>query len=45
METARLMTIVNYAEKHKVTRQTIYNWIKEGKLKTIKLGSQQFIKV
>jgi len=39
----KLKTIQDYARDKKVTRQTVYNWIKEGKLKTRKLGFQQFI--
>jgi ribosomal protein S26 len=41
----RVQTIVEYAQANDITRQTVYNRIKEGKIKTIKLGSQQFIEI
>mgnify|MGYP000916578699 CR=1 FL=1 len=41
----KYLTIIDYASKNKVTRQTIYNWIKTGKIKPIKIGSQQLIKI
>lgn len=41
----KVQTIVEYAQANDITRQTVYNRIKEGKIKTIKLGSQQFIEI
>jgi predicted site-specific integrase-resolvase len=41
----KVLTIIDYARENKITRQTVYNYIKQGKLKTIKLGNQQFIQV
>jgi len=39
------MTISEYAVKHKITRQTVYNWIKSGNIKPVRLGSQQLIPI
>lgn len=39
----KYMTIKEFAQSKNITRQTVYNWIKEGKLKTKRLGNQQFI--
>jgi len=44
-EPKRVQTIVDYAKTNGITRQTVYNWIKEGKLAPIRLGSQQFIPI
>jgi predicted site-specific integrase-resolvase len=41
----KLKTIQDFARDNKITRQTVYNWIKSGRLKTKKLGFQQFIEV
>lgn len=41
----KVQTIVEYALEQKITRQTVYNRIKAGKIETIKLGSQQFIPI
>ena len=32
-----------YAKLKKVSRQSIYNWIKLNKIKSVKIGYQQFI--
>lgn len=45
MDITKVLTIQDYASKNKITRQTVYNWIKEKKVQTVKIGSQQFIKV
>jgi len=42
-EAKRVLTINDYAEKMNVSRQIVYRWISKGLIKTIKLGSQQFI--
>lgn len=42
---SKLLTIVDYAKRNYITRQTVYNRIKKGELKTIKIGSQQFIEI
>ena len=39
------MTISDYAKKHDVTRQTVYNWIKKGDINTTRIGSQQLIPI
>jgi hypothetical protein len=44
-KTTTVKTIIEYARDNKITRQTVYNHIKSGKIKTIKLGSQQFIPI
>ena len=41
----KVQTIVEYAKDNGITRQTVYNHIKEGKLIPVKLGSQQFIPI
>ncbi len=45
MDLTKVLTIQDYAKKQNITRQTVYNWIKENKIKTVKIGSQQFVKV
>lgn len=45
MDLSKVLTIQGYAERKGITRQTVYNWIKEKKIETIKLGNQQFVKV
>lgn len=37
------LTIKQYADKLGVTRQTVYNMIKDGRVVTKRLGSQQLI--
>ncbi len=33
-------TVAEIAERFKVSRQAVYDWIKEGKLKAIKVGNR-----
>lgn len=40
-----LMSIQDYAKHKKVTRQTIYNWIKDKKIKVINISGKKFIKL
>ncbi len=39
------MTIVEFADKNSITRQTVYNWIKSGKVRPVKIGSQQLVPI
>lgn len=41
----KYMTIQEYAKYSMKTRQTVYNWIKEGKLKTIRMYEKLLIVV
>lgn len=36
--TEKLYTLTEVEEKLQVTRQSLYNWIRDGKLKAIKFG-------
>ena len=38
-----LMTVENYAKDNSVTRQTVYNWIKEGKIKQVNFLGKSFV--
>lgn len=38
-----LISISDYADKEKVTRQTVYNWIKEKKIKSVEIAGKIFI--
>jgi excisionase family DNA binding protein len=38
-----LLTVENYAKSNAVTRQTVYNWIKEGKIKKVKFLGKSFV--
>lgn len=38
----KIYTLQEVADYLKVTRQTIYNYVKTGKLKANKLGTQQY---
>lgn len=40
---ANLMTITDYAKHRGVTRQTVYNWINDKKIKTVDLLGKQYI--
>lgn len=35
----KYFTVPEIAERLKVTRQAIYNWIKQGRLRAVKVGS------
>ncbi len=37
--------IKDYADRNKISERTVYNYIKDGKLKTKKLGSLTLIQV
>ena len=39
------VSINEYANKYGITRQTVYNKIRSGEIRPIKIGSQQFIKI
>jgi len=45
MDLTKVLTIQDYATSKNITRQTVYNWIKEKRIQTVKIGSQQFVKV
>lgn len=45
VDRTKLFTISNYAEKEKVDRKTIYNWIKIKKIKTIEIDGVTFVQV
>lgn len=38
-----LVTKPKYAEERRVTIQTIYNWIKEGKVKVVEFMGHEYI--
>jgi excisionase family DNA binding protein len=40
---ANLMTVQDYAKFIGVERQTVYNWIKEGKLKQVEFLGKSFV--
>lgn len=40
---SKLMTIDEYADYRKVSRQTVYNWIKEGYAKEVRIRGKRFI--
>ena len=37
------MTVDEFAERNKIHRKTVYEWIKEGKVIKKKLGSATFV--
>ena len=43
IDNQKLVTIQEYAKSMNRTRQTIYNWLKDKKIKSKKIGFQQFI--
>ncbi len=43
VDRTKLMTITNYAEKHGVTRQTIYLWAKDKKIKVVEIDGVKFV--
>jgi len=45
MQEKKYMTIVEFADKKGITRQTVYNMIKSGRVKPVKIGSQQLIPI
>jgi excisionase family DNA binding protein len=40
---ANLMTVADYAKFIRVERQTVYNWIKEGKIKQVEFLGKSFV--
>lgn len=38
-----LITLEQYAQIKNVSLKTVYNWIKAGKIKPVKIGKHQFI--
>lgn len=41
--TSNLMTVNAYAIHKEVTRQTVFNWVKDGRLKKVKFLGKEFI--
>jgi excisionase family DNA binding protein len=41
--TSNLMTVNDYAVLMDVTRQTVFNWVKDGRLKKVKFLGKEFI--
>lgn len=39
----KLMTVRNYAEKKKVVKDTVYKWVKKGKVKFVIIDGVIFI--
>lgn len=40
---SNLLTVGNYAKLNAITRQTVYNWIKEGKIQKVKFLGKSFV--
>ena len=40
---ANLLTVENYAKQNAITRQTVYNWIKEGKIQKVHFLGKSFV--
>lgn len=40
---ANLMTVNDYAAHKGVKRQTVFNWVKDGKVKKVKFLGKEFI--
>jgi len=40
----KLFTVQKYAEERGVSRQTVYNWLKEGRLETVEISGHRFIR-
>lgn len=38
-----LMTVNDFARRHGVTRQTVFNWVKDGKVKKAAFLGKEFI--
>ena len=38
-----LFTVIDYARHCGITRQTVYNWINEGKIKKVKFLGKSFV--
>jgi len=45
VDKTKLVSISEFADKNKVTRQTVYNWIKEHKIKYIEIAGKLFIEL
>ena len=45
IDRTKLMTVKNYAEKFKISRPTVYKWIKEGKLKKTDIDGVTFVEL
>lgn len=43
VDRSKLMTVSNYAKNCKVDRQTVYYWIKTGKVKEVVIDGVKFI--
>ena len=39
----RLTPVSLFAKRRKITRQTAYNWVKAGKVKTVTIGTMKYI--
>lgn len=44
-DVTKLYSITDYAKLMGVTRQTVYNWIKEKSLDVVNISGKQFIKL
>ena len=40
----KLFTVQKYAERQGVSRQTVYNWLRDGKLETVEISGHRFIR-
>lgn len=40
---SNLMTVNDYAASKVITRQTVFNWLKSGKVKKVKFLGKEFI--
>lgn len=40
---ANLRTVEQFAKDHNVVRQTVYNWIKEGRIKQVTFLGKSFV--
>lgn len=45
VDRTKLKTITNYSNEYGISRQTVYNWIKAGKLKLVDIDGVQFIQL
>lgn len=43
VDRTKLVTVSNYAKEQKVERQTVYNWIKSGRIKSVNIDGVAFI--
>lgn len=43
IDKSNLVSVTNYANKYGITRQTVYNWIADKKIKSEKIDGRVFI--